>query len=93
MALKVFLTGASTGIGESFARHYAGQGAQLGLVARSADKLKALADVTRTLRQRKYHEAFLASRGLAALAAWLASDDSSFCTGAVFDASGGRATY
>ena len=30
---------------------------------------------------------------IAALAAWLASDDSSFCTGAVFDASGGRATY
>lgn len=43
MALKVFLTGASTGIGEAFARHYAGEGAQLGLVARSADKLQALA--------------------------------------------------
>ncbi len=43
MALKVFLTGASTGIGEAFARHYAGEGAQLGLVARSGDKLQALA--------------------------------------------------
>lgn len=43
MALKVFLTGASTGIGEAFARHYASQGAQLGLVARSGDKLAALA--------------------------------------------------
>lgn len=30
---------------------------------------------------------------IGALAAWLASDDCSFCTGAVFDASGGRATY
>ena len=43
MALKVFLTGASTGIGESFARHYAREGAQLALVARSGDKLEALA--------------------------------------------------
>lgn len=37
--LRVFLTGASSGIGEALARHYAGQGAVLGLVARNADKL------------------------------------------------------
>lgn len=47
MALKVFLTGASTGIGEALARHYAREfaegGVQLGLVARSTDKLEALA--------------------------------------------------
>jgi 3-oxoacyl-[acyl-carrier protein] reductase len=30
---------------------------------------------------------------IAALACWLASDECSFCTGAGFDASGGRATY
>ncbi|GAA5164096.1 SDR family oxidoreductase [Viridibacterium curvum] len=42
--LRVFLTGASSGIGEALARHYAGQGAQLGLVARRADKLSALID-------------------------------------------------
>jgi len=30
---------------------------------------------------------------IAALVAWLASEDCSFSTGAVFDASGGRATY
>ncbi len=29
----------------------------------------------------------------AALIAWLASEDCSFCTGAVFDLSGGRAVY
>ena len=29
----------------------------------------------------------------AALVAWLASEDCSFTTGAVFDLSGGRATY
>jgi 3-oxoacyl-[acyl-carrier protein] reductase len=32
-------------------------------------------------------------REIAALAAWLASDDCSFSTGAVFDITGGRATY
>ena len=30
---------------------------------------------------------------VAALAHWLASDEASFSTGAVFDLSGGRATY
>ena len=30
---------------------------------------------------------------VAALVAWLASEDCSFSTGAVFDLSGGRATY
>lgn len=30
---------------------------------------------------------------VAALIAWMCSEDCSFCTGAVFDASGGRATY
>ncbi|MBL8521557.1 MAG: SDR family oxidoreductase [Betaproteobacteria bacterium] len=39
----IFLTGASTGIGEAFARLYAGRGAQLGLVARRAELLDKLA--------------------------------------------------
>ena len=43
MALKVFVTGASGGIGEALARHYSAQGAQLGLVARRADFLERLA--------------------------------------------------
>jgi 3-oxoacyl-[acyl-carrier protein] reductase len=30
---------------------------------------------------------------IAALAAWLASEENSFATGAVYDMSGGRATY
>jgi len=30
---------------------------------------------------------------LASLVAWLASEENSFSTGAVFDISGGRATY
>ena len=40
--MKVFLTGASSGIGEALARHYAARGATLGLVARRAEALQAL---------------------------------------------------
>ncbi len=42
MTLKVFITGASTGIGEALAVYYAGQGAALGLAARRAEFLDAL---------------------------------------------------
>ena len=42
--VKIFITGASSGIGESMARYYARQGAQLGLVARRADFLDRLAN-------------------------------------------------
>lgn len=44
--MKVFITGASSGIGASLAAHYAARGAQLGLVARRAE---ALAEVARKL--------------------------------------------
>jgi short-subunit dehydrogenase len=40
--MKVFLTGASSGIGEALARLYAGRGATLGLVARRGDLLQSL---------------------------------------------------
>jgi len=40
----VFITGASSGLGASLARHYAAQGAVLGLVGRRGDALAALAD-------------------------------------------------
>ncbi|MGB8338152.1 MAG: SDR family oxidoreductase [Burkholderiales bacterium] len=41
--LKVFISGASSGIGEALARHYANQGATLGLAARRQDLLQQLA--------------------------------------------------
>src|SRR5947209_2237002 len=40
--MKVFLTGASSGIGEALAKLYAGRGATLGLVARRGEALSAL---------------------------------------------------
>jgi len=45
--VKVFLTGASSGIGAALARQYASEGAQLGLFARRADALAALAATLR----------------------------------------------
>lgn len=42
-ARRVFITGASSGIGVAFARHYAAQGAVLGLVARREELLQGLA--------------------------------------------------
>jgi short-subunit dehydrogenase len=41
--LRVFITGASSGIGAALARHYAARGATLGLVARREDALRELA--------------------------------------------------
>jgi len=40
--VKVFLTGASSGIGEALARHYAGAGAVVGLFARRGEALRSL---------------------------------------------------
>lgn len=40
--MNIFLTGASSGIGEALAREFASQGASLGLVARRQDKLDEL---------------------------------------------------
>lgn len=41
--MRVFLTGASSGIGAALARHYAARGATLGLAARRGDRLAELA--------------------------------------------------
>lgn len=52
--MNVFLTGASSGIGAALARQYAREGAQLGLFARRADALAALASTLRPLTPEIY---------------------------------------
>ncbi len=76
MPLTVFITGASSGIGEALARHYAAHGAMLGLVARRMKQLRALADslpsqasvyaldVTDTAALTAAADAFIARHGL-----------------------------
>lgn len=52
---RVFITGASSGLGTALVRHYAGQGAALGLVARRRDALEALvASLPHASRHRIY---------------------------------------
>jgi len=41
---RVFITGASSGLGAALARHYGAQGAQLGLLGRKPDALAAVAE-------------------------------------------------
>jgi short-subunit dehydrogenase len=40
--VRVFITGASSGIGAALARHYADQGAQIGLTGRHSERLQAV---------------------------------------------------
>ena len=77
--LKIFITGASSGIGSALASHSARQGAQLGLAARRGDQLELLAadlsqqgaaqvscyplDVTDTAALRAAAENFIAEYG------------------------------
>lgn len=48
-SLRVFVTGASSGIGAALVRHYARQGAVVGMAARRAEALDALAAEVRAL--------------------------------------------
>lgn len=67
---RVFITGASSGIGAALAREYAARGATLGLVARRGDALSALvASLPNAQRHRSYALDVLDHAALAAAAA------------------------
>jgi NAD(P)-dependent dehydrogenase (short-subunit alcohol dehydrogenase family) len=69
-ALRVFITGASSGIGAALARDYAAQGASLGLAARRGDALAALvSSLPHPERHRSYAVDVLDHAALAAAAA------------------------
>ena len=69
-SLRVFITGASSGIGAALAREYAAQGASLGLAARRGDALAALvSSLPHPERHRSYAVDVLDHAALAAAAA------------------------
>jgi len=85
------------GLTKSLGKELAGTGVLCNAVAPAAAKTELFAEMT------EQHIAWMLSRipmgrfvnvgEIAALVAWLSSEDCSFATGAVFDISGGRATY
>lgn len=63
--MKVFLTGASSGLGEALARHYAARGATLGLVARREAELARLAAALAPARVATYAADVRDAQGIA----------------------------
>ena len=85
------------GLTKSLGKELAGTGVLCNAVAPAAARTEIFAQMT------EQHIAWMLSRipmgrfvevdEIAALVAWLASEDCSFSTGALYDISGGRATY
>ncbi len=82
---------------KSLSKELAGTGVRVNAVAPAVIKTEMLAQMTEQHIQYMLSKIPMGRFGtveeVAALVAWLASEDCSFSTGAVFDISGGRATY
>lgn len=74
MALRVVITGASSGIGQALARLYARPGATLGLLGRNRDRLTATAEQCRNLGA-EVRSAPIDVRERAAMTDWLGAFD------------------
>ena len=85
------------GLTKSLAKELATKGVLVNAITPAAAKTEMFAQMTKQhidyMLSRIPMNRFVAVEELAAMIAWLSSEDCSFSTGAVFDVSGGRATY
>jgi 2-dehydro-3-deoxy-L-rhamnonate dehydrogenase (NAD+) len=85
------------GLTKSLGKELADTGIRVNAVAPAAAKTDIFNQMTKAQIEYMLSKIpmgrFVQVEEIAALVAWLCSDDCSFATGAVFDISGGRATY
>lgn len=85
------------GLTKSLGKELAGSGVIVNCVTPAAAKTELFRQMTEAhieyMRSKIPMGRFVETEEIAALVAWLASEECSFTTGAVFDISGGRATY
>jgi len=85
------------GLTKSLGKELAETGIRVNAVAPAAAKTEIFAQMTEAqidyMLSKIPMERFVAVDEIAALVAWLSSEECSFSTGGVFDISGGRATY
>jgi NAD(P)-dependent dehydrogenase (short-subunit alcohol dehydrogenase family) len=85
------------GLTKSLGKELAGSGVLVNCVTPAAAQTDLFAQMTKAhidyMRSKIPMDRFVEPDEIAALVAWLSSADCSFSTGAVFDISGGRATY
>jgi 3-oxoacyl-[acyl-carrier protein] reductase len=85
------------GLTKSLAKELASKNVLVNCVTPAAARTEIFAQMTQAhldyMLSRIPMQRFVEPREIAALICWLASEECSFSTGAVFDISGGRATY